>query len=139
MLFIFLFLAVMGPHCCAGLFSSCNDWGLLFAAVSGFLLAGASLVAMRSLEGARALAVGLSSCGFQALEHRLNSCGVQAETLRGMWDLPRLGIKPTSPALAGGFDFLMGGAAKSQCQEVWIQRERHIFKKLSQLVSKVYF
>ena len=31
------------------------------------------------------------------------SCGAQAWLLRGMWDLPRLGIKPISPALAGGF------------------------------------
>ena len=32
-----------------------------------------------------------------------SSCGTRAQLLRGMWDLPRLGLDPTSPALAGGF------------------------------------
>ena len=31
----------------------------------------------------------------------LNSCGSQTQLLCGMWDLPRPGIKPLSPALAG--------------------------------------
>ena len=34
-----------GSHCYAQAFSSCNDWGLLFAEVHGLLLAEASLVA----------------------------------------------------------------------------------------------
>ena len=46
---------------------------------------------------------GLSSCGSQALECRLSSCGARAYLLRGMWDLPRPGLEPVSPALAGGF------------------------------------
>ncbi|KAJ8778906.1 hypothetical protein J1605_013140 [Eschrichtius robustus] len=32
---------------------------------------------------------------------RLSSCGSQAQLLRGMWDLPRPGLEPVSPALAG--------------------------------------
>ena len=32
---------------------------------------------------------------------RLSSCGSRAQLLRGMWDLPRLGLEPMSPALAG--------------------------------------
>ena len=32
---------------------------------------------------------------------RLSSCGSRAELLRGMWDLPRPGLEPASPALAG--------------------------------------
>ena len=47
--------------------------------------------------------MGFSSCGSRALEHRLSSCGAQAELLRSMWDLPGPGLKPASPALAGGF------------------------------------
>ena len=50
-----------------------------------------------------AVACGLSSCGSWALERRLSSCGARALLLRGMWDLPRPGLKPVSPALAGGF------------------------------------
>ena len=67
---------------------------------SGFSCCGA-----RAL-GARASVVvahGLNSCGSQALERSLSSCGAQAQLLCGMWDLPRPGLKPVSPALAGGF------------------------------------
>jgi len=56
--------------------------------------------------GTWALAVAacrLSSCGSQALEQRLSSCGTWAQLLHGMWDPPRSGIKPVSPALAGKF------------------------------------
>ena len=51
----------------------------------------------------RALERRLSSCGSWALERRLSSCGARASLLRGMWDLPGPGLKPVSPALAGGF------------------------------------
>ena len=33
--------------------------------------------------------------------HRLSSCGSRAQPLRGMWDPPRPGPEPVSPALAG--------------------------------------
>ena len=54
---------------------------------------------------------GFSCCGAQTLGTRasvvaargLCSCGAWASLLRGMWDLPRLGLEPVSPALAGGF------------------------------------
>ena len=54
---------------------------------------------------------GFSCCGAWApgtwasvvVAHGLSSCGVQAQLLRGMWDLPGPGLKPVSPALAGGF------------------------------------
>ena len=35
--------------------------------------------------------------------YRLSSCSTQAQLLRATGDLPRPGIKPTSPALAGRF------------------------------------
>ena len=41
---IYLFLAVLGLHCCVRAFSSCSDQGLLFVAVRGLLLAVASPV-----------------------------------------------------------------------------------------------
>ena len=46
---------------------------------------------------------GLSSFCFWTLEHRLNCCGAWAQSLHDVWDPPRLGIAPVSPALAGGF------------------------------------
>ena len=39
--------------------------------------------------------------GLQAC--RLSSCGAGAQLFYGMWDLPRPGIEPMSPALADGF------------------------------------
>ena len=47
--------------------------------------------------------MGFSSCGSRALVHRLSSCGARIQLLHGMWDLPGPGLKPMSPALAGGF------------------------------------
>ena len=44
-IFIYLFLAALGLRCCARAFSSCGEWGLLFIAVRGLLIAVASLVA----------------------------------------------------------------------------------------------
>ena len=57
--------------------------------------------------GLWALECRLSSFGLRALQHRLSSCGAQAQLLHGMWDLPGPGIKPVSPALAGGFLTIM--------------------------------
>ena len=47
--------------------------------------------------------LGLSSCGSWVLEHRLRSCGSWAYLPCGTWNLPRSGIKPDSPTLAGEF------------------------------------
>ena len=83
-LFIYLFMAVLGLRFCARAFSSCGKWGPLFIAVRGPLTIAASLVAEHRLQ-----------------MRRLSSCGSRAQLLRGMWDLPRPGLDPMSPALAG--------------------------------------
>ena len=44
-----LFLAALGLRSCAWAFSSCGEWGLLFVAVHGLLIAVASLVAEHRL------------------------------------------------------------------------------------------
>ena len=44
-----LFLAALGLRCCVRAFSSCGEWGLLFIAVRGLLIAVASLVAEHGL------------------------------------------------------------------------------------------
>ena len=56
--FIYLLLATLGLRCCVRAFSGCSEWGLLFVAVHGLLIAVASLVAEHGLEAHR-----LSSCG----------------------------------------------------------------------------
>ena len=75
-------------------------------AVLMLLVAVGSLVAEHGPWGMWASVVvahGLSSCSSQALEHWLGICGAWASLLCSMWYLPRSGIEPVSPALAGGF------------------------------------
>ena len=83
---LFLFLAVLGLRFCARAFSSCGKWGPLFIAAHGPLTIAASLVAEHRLQTLR-----------------LSSCGSRAQLLCSMWDLPRPGLEPVSPALAGRF------------------------------------
>ena len=83
-LFIYLFIAVLGLRFCVRAFSSCGKWGPLFIAVRGPLTIAASLVGEHRLQ-----------------TRRLSNCGSWAQLLRGMWDLPRPGLEPVSPALAG--------------------------------------
>ena len=85
-IYLFLFMAVLGLRFCARAFSSCGERGPLFIAVRGPLTVAASLVAEHRLQ-----------------TRRLGSCGSWAQLLRGMWDLPRPGLEPVSPALAGRF------------------------------------
>ena len=74
--------------------------GAALSAVCGLLITVPSLIA----EHRSWVHVSFSSCGSWALNAgRLSSGGTWAWLLRGMWDLPRAGIKPMSPALAGGF------------------------------------
>ena len=50
----------------------------------------------------RSWAQGLSGSSSQTPEHSLSSCGSRTLLPCGMWDPPRAGIEPLSPALAGG-------------------------------------
>ena len=79
-------MAVSGLRFCARDFSSCGERGPLFITVRGPLTIVASLVAEHRLQ-----------------TRRLSSCGSRAPLLCGMWDLPRPGLEPVSPALAGRF------------------------------------
>ena len=90
-LFILL-LATLGLLCFAQAFTNlhCNVW---VSHCSGFSYCGAQALGL----------VGFSSCGSQALEHWLRSCGTGAQFIRGLWNLPRSGIKFVSPVLEGGF------------------------------------
>ena len=49
LIYLYLFLAALGLHCCAWAFSSCGERGLLFIAVCGLLIMVASPVAERGL------------------------------------------------------------------------------------------
>ena len=77
---------MLGLRFCARAFSSCGKRGPLFITVRGPLTVAASLVAEHGLQ-----------------TRRLSNRGSRAESLRGMWDLPRPGLEPVSPALAGRF------------------------------------
>ena len=77
-------MAALGLHFCTRAFSSCGKRGPLFIAVRGPLTIAASHVAEHRLQ-----------------TRRLSNCGPRAQLLRGMWDPPRPGLEPVSPALAG--------------------------------------
>ena len=79
-------MAVLGLRFCVRAFCSCGKRGPLFIAVRGPLTIAASLVAEHRLQ-----------------TRRLSNCGSRAQSLCGMWDLPRPGHEPVSPALAGRF------------------------------------
>ena len=79
-------MAVLGLRFCVRAFSSCGKQGPLFIAVRRPLTIAASPVAEHRLQ-----------------TRRLTSCGSRAQLLHGMWDLPRPGLVPVSPALAGRF------------------------------------
>ena len=79
-------MAVLGLHFCARALSSCGERGPLFIAVRGPLTIAAPPVAGHRLQ-----------------TRRLSNCGSRAQLLRGIWDLPRPGLEPVSPALAGRF------------------------------------
>ena len=89
--FYFIYLFYLFIYNCVGslcfrvrAFSSCGKWGPLFIAVRGPPTIAAPPVAGHRLQ-----------------RRRLSSCGSRAQLLRGMWDLPRPGPEPVSPALAG--------------------------------------
>ena len=79
-------MAVLGLRFCARAFSSCGELGPLFIAVRGPFTITAPPVAGHRLQ-----------------TRRLSNCGSRAQLLRGMWDLPRPGLEPVSPTLAGSF------------------------------------
>ena len=78
-------MAVLGLRFCARVFSSCGEQGPLFIAVRGPLTIAAPPAVEHRLQ-----------------TRRLSSCGPQAQSLHSMWDLPRPGLEPVSPTLAGG-------------------------------------
>ena len=77
-------MPVLGLRLCAWAFSSCGKRGPLLIAVRGPLTTAVSLVAEHRLQ-----------------TRRLSNCGSRAQLLRSMWDPPRPGLEPVSPALAG--------------------------------------
>ena len=77
-------MAVLGLRFCARAFPSCGERGPLFIAVRGPLTIAAPPVAEHKLQ-----------------MRRLSSRGSRAQLLLGMWDPPRPGLEPVSPALAG--------------------------------------
>ena len=79
-------MTVLSLRFCARTFSSCGKRGPLFIAVRGPPTVAASPAAEHRPQ-----------------TRRLSNCGSWAELLRGMWDLPRPGLEPMSPASAGRF------------------------------------
>ena len=93
--FIYLFIfSCVGSSFHAKAFSSCSKRGPLFIVVRGPLF-----IAVRGPLTIAAPPI----AGHRLQTRRLSSCGSRAQLLGGMWDLPRPGLEPVSPALAGRF------------------------------------
>ena len=69
----YLFLVVLGLHCCRGLLSSCGDWVLVCNCGAWTCHCGGFSCWSKGFRHA-----GFISCGSWALEHRLRSCGIWA-------------------------------------------------------------
>ena len=81
-------------------FFGCVGSSLLRVGFLQLRRAGATL-RCSSFSCCRAWAVG--TWAFIVVARGLSSCGSRGQLLCGMWDLPRPGLEPMSPALAGGF------------------------------------
>ena len=79
-------MAVLGLCFCARVLPSCGKRRPPFIAVRRPLTITASPVAEHRLQ-----------------TRRLSNCGSRAQLLRSMWDPPRPGLEPVSPALPGRF------------------------------------
>ena len=90
---MYVCMAVLGLRFCARAFSSCGKRGPLFITVRGPLF----------IVVHWPLTIAASRCQAQAPDAQASNCGSRAELLHGMWDLPRPGLEPASPALAGRF------------------------------------
>ena len=88
---------MLGLLCCrlslASEFGRCSP-----VAMHGLLLAVASLV----------WEPGSRHAGF-------SSCGAQVQLLLGIWNVPRPGIEPVSPALVGSYLHHLGSQAADKC------------------------
>ena len=107
-IYLFIFGCVGSLLLRTGFLQLWRAGAILCFAVRGLLIVVASLVAEHGLQvrGLQQLwCMGSVVVTQRALECRLSSCGTQAQLLCGMWDLPRPGLKPVSPALAGGLFF----------------------------------
>ena len=111
-------MAVLGLRFCARAFSSCGERGPLFIVVRGPLTIVASLVAEHRLQ-----------------MRRLSNCGSRAQLLRGMWDPPRPGLEPVSPALAGRFSPLrhQGSPVSSFLHYFYSFSQCNVARKMNEL------
>ena len=85
-------MALLGLCRCVGFSLVEANGGYCLVAVSRLGIGAASFAAEHSRCGVWASAVAARG---------LNRCGAWAQLLQRMWDLPRSGIEPVSPALAG--------------------------------------
>ena len=100
--FSVFYLAALGLGCCTRAFSGCSEWGRLSSC-------GVRVCHCSGFSCCRAWALGSAgfrSCSTWALvaaARGLSSCNAQAQLLQGTWNLPRPGLEPVSPVVAGRF------------------------------------
>ena len=103
-------MAVLDLCFCARAFSSCGKWGPLLIAVRGPLTIAASPVAEHRLQ-----------------TRRLSNCGSRAQLLCGMWDPPRPGLEPVSPALAGRLSTTAPPGKPSNISDMFVSHKCTVF------------
>ena len=102
---LYIYLAMLGLHCCMGFPLIAVSRSHSLVVVHRLLTAVVSLVdyVLQGIQASIVVVHGVINYGSWVLEHRLSNCGTLAQLFHGMWDLPRLGLKPVSPTLAGRF------------------------------------
>ena len=106
--FVLFFWAALGLCCCLGFFLVAASGDCSWLQCSGFSLWWPLLLqsAGSSVPGLQLHGHVQPSGSSWTLGHRLSSYGAQTLVACSMWGLPRPGIEPVSPPLAGGFQQL---------------------------------
>ena len=106
MLVCLIFLTVLGLSCCSGFSFGVANGLYSVVALRRILIAVVLLLQSTGLQSTRASVVavrGLHSYSSWSPENRLSSYVTWPLFLHSMWDLPRRGMEPMSPALARRF------------------------------------
>ena len=117
-LFMYLFLAVLGLHCCTWLFSSCSEQGLLSSCDAQASHLVASLV-----DRTAAGHMSFSTCGSRALGYRLDHCGLNSCDLVAPWNVGSSQIRDQICISHIGRQILYHWATREAPNVCWLKQQ----------------